>query len=120
MKYKMQAAAILVAFAAVLSAADANGTWKGSFEAPDGSHELTFELKATSAGLSGKVSGLPKAADISDGKVDGNTISFTFMTEYQGNPLKLVMKGTVGDGQIKFSMGTEDGGWGTEFTAKKS
>jgi hypothetical protein len=35
-------------------------------------------------------------------------------------PVKLVYKGKVAGDEIKFEFGTEDGAWGTQFTAKKA
>jgi hypothetical protein len=72
--------------------------------------------------LTGTVNGLPTPkAEIKDGKVDGDTVSFWIGIEYEGNPVKLVLKGKLtGDSEIKFSMGTEGGEWSTEITAKKS
>jgi hypothetical protein len=40
-------------------------------------------------------------------------------TDYQGETYKLVYKGKVTAGQIAFTLGTEDGSWGTEMTVKK-
>jgi hypothetical protein len=34
--------------------------------------------------------------------------------------VKLVVKGKLNGDEIKFSIGTEDGAWSTELTAKKS
>ena len=119
MKHRIAVAGIVLLLAAVLSAADATGTWKGSFETPDGNVTLTFDMKTAGDGLSGTVSGLPKPAEIKEGKVQGDVITFSFVTEYQGNPLKLLMRGQVNGQEIKFNIGTEDGGWGTEFVAKK-
>jgi hypothetical protein len=103
-------------------AADATGKWKGSFEVPGGPIlSLTFDLKVADGALTGKVIGLPpkqEGIEIKDGKVQGDSVSFWLMTEYQGNPVKLVYTGKVGDGQIKFIMGTDDGGWSTEILAK--
>ena len=49
--------ALLLVFATgALYAADVTGKWKGSFEAPDGTRELTFDLKADGAKLTGTVS----------------------------------------------------------------
>lgn len=115
---------LLLLPAASLFAADATGKWKGSFEIPDGAViSLTFTLKAAAGALSGTVAGLPPKRDgleIKEGKVTGDSVSFWVETEYQGSPLKLVYTGKVGEGQIKFTMGTADGGWSTEILAKPS
>ena len=39
---------------------------------------------------------------------------------YHGDPLKLLCKVQVTDDGLKIQMGTEDGGWSTEFLAKKA
>ena len=93
MKHKIAAAGIVLLLAAVLSAADAAGKWKGSFETPEGSATLVFDLKTAGDVLSGTVSGLPKPAEIKDGKVQGDVITFSFVTEYQGNPLETAHAG---------------------------
>jgi len=122
MKRTLVALSILLLLAAASFAADATGKWKGSFEVPGGPVlSLTFDLKVADGALTGAVIGLPPKQDgleIKDGKVDGNSVSFWIMSEYQGSPIKLVYTGKVGDGEIKFIMGTEDGGWSTEILAK--
>jgi hypothetical protein len=114
----------LFVFLAVLpraSAADLTGTWKGAFDFNSSSVPLTFHLTAAGNAVTGTVEGLPTTpAEIRDGKMDGDTVTFWVATEYDGQPYKLVYKGKVSAGQIEFSFGTEDGAWSTELTAKKS
>ena len=109
-----------IALATPLLAADATGKWKGKFEAPDSTHELTFDLKASGDSLTGAVSGLmEQASEIKDGKIRGDTVSFWAMAEYQGQPIKLVYTGQVSEGEIHFTMGLDDGSWSTDFVANK-
>jgi hypothetical protein len=99
-------------------AADMTGQWKS--QAGD-NPSFAFTLKADGAALTGAMQG-PDGEDrsIADGKLDGDNISFTVMSEWQGNPIKLVATGTVkGDG-IDLNIGTEDGSWGTETTLKRA
>ena len=122
MKRTLVTLGVLVLLAVASFAADATGKWKGSFEVPGGQVlSLTFDLKAAAGALTGKVVGLPpktEGIEIKDGKVEGDNLSFWLMTEYQGSPVKLVYTGKVAEGQIKFVMGTDDGGWSTEILAK--
>lgn len=115
------ALAALAAITALLSfAGDPAGDWKGSFDFNGTDVPLTFHLKVSESSLSGSIEGLPTSPiDIKDGKVDGDTITFTATTDYQGSPVKLVYKGNIDGDQIKFSMGTEDGSWGVDFVAKR-
>jgi|KBSSwiStaDraftv2_1062776.scaffolds.fasta_scaffold498177_2 hypothetical protein len=108
----------LALLAATLPAADVTGKWKGAMQT--GGRELTFDLKADGAKLTGTVTGLiDKPVEIKDGKIQGDAVEFWVMSEYQGAPVKLVYKGKAGASEILFNMGTEDGSWGTEIAAKK-
>ncbi|MBZ5595679.1 MAG: hypothetical protein LAP39_25855 [Acidobacteriia bacterium] len=110
----------LAVLAAPVFAADANGTWKGTLETEEGKHELTFNLKADGDKLTGTVGGLrDKDVSVDEGKVQGSTITFSVMSEWEGNPIKLVYKGEVSGDEIKFTMGTDDGSWSTDLTAKR-
>jgi hypothetical protein len=105
----------------LLNAAGASGTWKGDFNFNGTTVPMTFNLTAAGEGLTGTVEGLPTSpTEVQDGKVDGDTISFWVITEYQGDTYKLVYKGKVSDDRIQFTFGTEDGSFGAEVTAKKS
>jgi hypothetical protein len=105
----------------LLSAADISGQWKGSFDFNGTAVPLTFDMKQADTALTGKISGLPTPdVPIKDGKVDGDNLTFWVGIEYQGNPVKIVVKGKLSGEEIKFSLGTEDGAWSTELTAKKS
>ena len=114
----------LVAFLAVLlaaNAADASGTWKGAFDFEGSNVPLTFHFTVANGAIRGTVEGLPTTpAEIHEGKLDGDTVSFWVNTDYQGQTYKLVYKGKISAGQIAFTFGTDDGSWGTEMTATKA
>lgn len=102
------------------AAPDAAGNWKGAFDFQGTSVPLTFHLTVADGAVTGTLEGLPTTpAEIHDGKVDGDTVTFSVTTDYQGNPVKLIYKGTISADGIKFTFGTEDGSWGTELTATK-
>jgi hypothetical protein len=121
MNRALRVAFLLPFLVVLLSAAGASGTWKGDFDFNGTTVPMTFNLTAAGAGLTGTVEGLPTTpAEVHDGKVDGDTISFWVTTDYQGETYKLVYKGKVSDDRIQFTFGTEDGSFGAEVTAKKS
>ena len=114
----------LVAFLAVLpaaNAADASGTWKGAFDFQGSNVPLTFHFTVANGAITGTVEGLPTTpAEIHEGKLDGDTVSFWVNTDYQGQTYKLVYKGKASAGQIAFTFGTDDGSWSTDMTATKA
>ncbi len=123
MKYALRFAA-LIAFLVLLpnaNAKDAAGTWKGAFDFQGTSVPLVVHLSTAAGVVTGSIEGLPVTpTEIHDGKSDGDTVTFWVNTDYQGTTYKLVFKGKIGDGQIDFSFGTEDGSWGADLVAKNS
>ena len=56
---------------------------------------------------------------ISDGKIDGDSLSFSQVMEFNGNSVKLIYKGKISGDEIKFTRERE-GGEPVEFTAKRA
>jgi hypothetical protein len=107
--------------AGLLLAGDPGGDWKGSVDVNGSDMPLTFHLKVKDSSVTGAIEGMPTTpVDIQNGKIEGDNITFTAVTDYQGNSFKLIYKGKIDGNQIKFSVGTDDGSWGVEFVAKRS
>ena len=120
MKRNLAITGLLMLLAGLASAADLTGKWQGSFKFNDQEVPVTMDLKGA-ADISGTVNGLPGGtAEIKEGKLAGEDLSFYIMIDYQGSPVKLVYKGKVKGDEIRFNFGTEDGSWGTELVAKKA
>ena len=108
-------ALLALVMASVAMAADVTGIWKASMQGPDGqSMELTFNLKADGAKLTGTVTSPMGEMPISEGKVDGDKIEFTVETEQ----FKVVHKGTFTGDTMKLT--ADMGGQTMEMTAKRS
>jgi len=103
------------------AAGDVNGTWKGAFDLHGDSVPVALNLKVDGTDLTGTVEGLPTnpAAEIHEGKVDGDNLTFWVNSNYQGQTYKLVYKGKVAGDHIDFSFGTDNGSWSTTMTVKK-
>jgi hypothetical protein len=101
-------------------AADVSGTWTASFDTQVGKQEYTYTLKVEGAALSGTAkSNLIGDSTLSDGKVDGNKISFVEKGNYQGMPLQFNYTGEIAGDEIHFKrelMGFP----AEEFVAKRS
>jgi hypothetical protein len=120
MKRHITLMGLLLLMAAIAPAADMTGTWAGSFKYNEQDVPVRLALKGDSE-ITGTVDGMPGGtAQIKDGKLQGDNVTFWITINYQGNPVKLVYKGKVAGDEIKFEFGTEDGSWGTAFTAKKA
>jgi len=101
--------------------ADLTGTWKGSFDFQGTDVPIELHLTASGAVLTGTVvrTNMP-AAEIHEGKVDGDAVTFWINADYEGSTYKIVFKGKTVASQIDFVFGTEDGSWGTSTTVKKA
>lgn len=120
MKAKFLVLSCLLAVAAW--AADVTGTYTAEVQGRQGTQTVTLNLKADGGALTGSYKGARGGAvDISDGKVDGNKISFSITREFQGNSIKILYQGTASGDEIKFKSYPEPApDRVTEFTAKKS
>lgn len=116
-------AAFLGAFAIAASAADVTGKWVAQVPGRQGqTMEQTFNLKQDGAKLTGTISSPRGDQEISEGKVDGDNISFVMALNFNGNSFKINYKGKVSGDEIKFSRSFEGGPDRppVEFTAKKA
>ncbi|HEY1897438.1 MAG TPA: hypothetical protein VGG62_14245 [Terracidiphilus sp.] len=114
----------LFAFVSVLPgarAADPSGTWKGAFDYQGTSFNVTINLKIDGTSVTGTLEGLPSTpAEIHDGSLAGDMVTFWINTDYQGQTYKIVYKGKVAADQISFDFGTADGSFSAPLTVKKS
>ena len=110
---------VLLLAAVAVFAADATGKWVAQVPGRNGQmREVTFNLKASGSALEGTVSGRQGDVQISDGKIDGDNLSFSQVMEFNGNSVKLIYKGKISGDEIKFTRQRE-GGEPVEFTAKR-
>ena len=120
MKLRLVLLSSLLAVAAF--AADVTGKWAAEVPGRGGNtQKVTMDLKADGDKLTGTVSNPQGETAISDGKVSGDTVTFSVSREMQGNTIKQNYTGKVSGDEIKFSVVREDGkGQAREFTAKRS
>lgn len=109
---------LVALFAFTASAADINGTWKATAEGPAGSMERTFTFKVDGNKLTGETtSSLVGKSDITNGKIDGDNISFTITAKFQDTEMKLDYKGKIKGDEIVLTVDVQ--GQSLEWHAKK-
>jgi hypothetical protein len=111
----IRVAAVLVVGAVCALAADITGKWTAQVTGRGGqAREATFTFKVDGDKLTGNMSDGQTNSPIADGKVSGDTITFSVETQ-RG---KRTYTGTVTGGEIKFKR--EGGQNRQEFTAKRA
>ncbi len=113
------AALMMVFTAASAFAADFTGTWTGKMAGPNGEgFQLTFTFKVDGAKLTGTVLG-PQGdpMEISEGKIDGDKISFNVSV----NGMTIKHEGVITGDTIKLTTKTDSGDFpGGEMTLTRT
>jgi len=121
--------ALVAAFS--LLAADVTGKWVAEQPGRNGGppRQTTFTLKAEGSKLTGTMLGgmgrggaAPTAVEITDGKIDGDKVSFTVKRETPNGVMEQKYSGTVSGDELnlKTTMQGPDGPVERELKAKKS
>ena len=100
---------LLLALPLAVLAADVTGTWKSGFDSQIGHQNYTFTFKQEGTKLTGKANSeagdRKREAELREGKVEGDAISFVEMLTIQNNEVRISYAGKVsGNGnEIKFT-----------------
>jgi hypothetical protein len=89
-------------------AADFNGKWTADFTTPRGAQTLNFDLHVDGANLTGKISSARGDSDITEGKIDGDNISFVQVANFNGNAMKITYNGKIKGDEIDLSRQSGD------------
>src|SRR5688572_24130366 len=121
MKTDITLVALAVASLSAL-AADVTGTWKAEFDTQRGLQKYTFTLKQDGTKVTGKASvereGEKREAELKEGKVEGDTVTFVEPLKIQDNEIKITYTGIASGNEIKFNRKAGDFG-SSEATAKR-
>jgi len=103
-------------------AADVTGTWKAEFDTQRGLQKYTFTLKQDGTSVTGKANverdGEKREAELREGKVEGDTVTFVEPLKIQDNELRITYTGRISGNEIKFNRKVADFG-SSEATAKR-
>jgi len=82
--------------------------------------ETVFSFKVDGTKLAGTISDSEGKTAITEGRINGDEISFSVVRNFDGNAMKLVYKGKVELNEIKFTREAQGGkGQQQEFVAKR-
>jgi hypothetical protein len=115
-------AVLFLAFgSAALLAADLNGKWTATVESPRGTQTITFDFHVDGAKLTGTITTPRGDTAISDGKIDGDSISFAQVMSRDGNEFRIAYTGKADGDTIKFTrqFGAAGDRPAQEFTATR-
>ncbi len=103
-------------------AADLTGTWKAEFDTQIGMQKYTFTFKQEGTKVSGKatseIEGQKREVELRECKLDGDTVTFVEIFQFQDNEIRISYTGKVADNEIKFKRTVGD--FATEeLTAKR-
>lgn len=104
MMRKLAIAVLVFAMGSVAAlAADFNGKWTANVEGRRGTETITFNFHVDGSTLTGTVSTRRGDMDISNGKVDGDTITFDQVMNFNGEERKIAYTGHAEGDTIKFT-----------------
>jgi hypothetical protein len=105
--------------AGCLQAGDFNGTWKANYTSPDGrDRETKFVLQTVGSSLTGIIVDSSEETPIQDGKVIGDNISFSVVSNVKGEQWKVKFTGELAGDTIQIKIDYGDGAF--EITAKRT
>jgi len=107
----VRAVALALSVASVAWAADISGKWKAQYQTPDGQQrESLFTFQVSGEALTGIVASAMGEAKIEDGKVAGETLTFSVTRNFQGQDVKVRYNGKVAGDTINFTVSFGDMG----------
>ncbi len=114
---------LMALWACCALAANISGNWKATADMNGQSMERTFTFKVDGNKVTGETnSSFAGKSEITDGKIDGDTVTFTITVNFGDTPMKLNYKGKVNAAgtEIHFTVENPQGGNTLEWNAKKT
>ena len=121
MRYQNFCASVLLALCFVMTAfaADPAGKWTTTISTQIGELAYSYDFKVEGDKLTGKAKSQFGDIEITEGKVNGDHLTFVENIEYNGTAIRIAYQGKVTGDEIKFTR--QVGDFGTEeFVAKRA
>jgi hypothetical protein len=112
MRFKVLAIAVVVlGIATAAWAADINGKWTSEMAGMGGGEpmKINYTFKADGATFTGTSEAMGMESKVTDGKIDGDKVSFVVNVDMGGNAMKLKYKGTIAGDEMKLTMEMDGG-----------
>ncbi len=113
---------VFMLLAAMSFAAGVDGKWVGDINTPDGQAiSLTMSFKVDGDKVTGTITGPQGDIEITEGKMNGDTLEFVLSVDAGGTPLVFKCTGKLaGDDQLAMTMNGGTAEMNFTFTAKRS
>ena len=104
----LMAAMVVCMMTVVAFAASIDGKWTGEMQTPNGTRPVTFTFTADGTTLNGSTTGRSGEVKITNGKIDGDNVSFDVVREINNNTMTTHYTGTVSGGELKLKVQMAD------------
>ena len=109
MKALLTVVCLILSSALILCGAAVDGAWKADYTTPDGTARTsTFHLKADGEKLTGKVVSPMGEAEIKDGSIKGDDVTFSVTRSFNGQDFTLKYVGKVAGDELKLKVSFGD------------
>jgi len=107
----------MMLLSASLFAAEITGKWKGPMQSGG---DAVFDLKSEKGAVTGNMLGYDgKPYPVSDGKLDGENLSMKVASQWQGQPVTLIVTGRVSGDDMQVHIAADNGYWATDAALKR-
>jgi len=101
-------AVIALAFLGAAWAAGATGKWTATFDTQVGEQKYTWDLTAAGSKLTGKYTSTNGEGEISDGKIQGDELTWVEMLKFQDMDLRIEYKAKLAGDELKITRKVAD------------
>ena len=114
-------AVLMTVVSARAVAPDISGKWTATFDTQIGEQTYTYDFVVKGSTLTGKAKSNIGQARIVDGKIEGDTVTFVEILDFDGTDLRIEYKGTiVSADEIKFTRKVADAATPEALVARRA